>query len=364
MITPRFVTVILALIFSALLSAATFASDMPHYRGVVLVYHHVSEQTPAVTSISPADFESQLDFLQQQQFEVWPLTKLIASLQATEAIPDKVVAISFDDNYESVYTEAFPRLKARGWPFTIFVSTDALDKGINMQSSWEQLREMAAAGATIANHSASHDHLLAKLPNETDSQWRQRISDDLARAQQRIEQHIGTHHTLFAYPYGEFNPALAALVSKLGYTGIGQQSGPLYTPALTVALPRFPFAGNYTKIDDFALKVLSIPLPVTGTDYRTGPLAYSEQKPTLVLTLEPGDYSPRQLRCYGSGQGLLELEWLGEWQVKVKPGKAIPVGRSRFNCTLPSRYRSGKLIRYHWYTHPWIRLTEDGQLTD
>lgn len=364
MMKQRFFVAILATLLATLVSPASYALDIPHYRGVVLLYHHVSEQTPAITSISPADFERQLDFLEENEFEVWPLPKLIASLQVSQPIPDKVVAISFDDNYESVYTEAFPRLRARGWPFTVFVSTDAMDKGINMQSSWEQLREMVASGATVANHSASHAHLLAKLPAETHAQWLQRIGTDLARAQQRIEQNIGTKHRLFAYPYGEFNPALAQRVTELGYIGIGQQSGPLYSAAMTVALPRFPFAGNYTEIDDFALKVLSIPLPVIDADYRAGPLPFDEQHPTLVLTLEPGDYNPQQLRCYGSGQGLLALEWLGDWKVKVKPGKAIPVGRSRFNCTVPSRYRAGKLIRYHWYTHPWIRLSKDGQLTD
>lgn len=340
------------------------AQDVDTYHGVVLVYHHVAEDTPAVTSISPRDFERQLAFLESHQFEIWPLADIVDALEKQQQIPDKVAAITFDDNYRSVYSEAYPRLKKRGWPFTIFVSTDAVDKGINMQSSWEQMREMAAHGATIANHTSSHAHLLARLPQESDRSWQQRIRADIDKAQRRIKEEIGSSPTLFAYPYGEFNPALTGLVSSMGYTAIGQQSGPAYPLAISKALPRFPFAGNYADIDDFSLKVLSLPLPVQAVDYPPGPLPYDETSPALTLTLQPGPYDARRLRCYGSGQGLLKLQWLDEWTVRVTANKPIPVGRSRFNCPLPGKQRSQGILRYHWYTQPWIRLSEDGSLTD
>lgn len=344
--------------------ASTAAPAETQYSGVILVYHHIAEDTPAITSISPEDFEAQLDFLEAHQFEVWPLEQLVRAQQERAPVPNKVVALTFDDNYRSVYEQAYPRLKQRGWPFTIFVSTDAVDKNINMQSSWPQMREMAKHGATIANHTASHAHLLQRMDAESDSDWRQRVKRDIETAQRRIKQEIGRTNKLFAYPYGEFNPTLVAWIEELGYIGIGQQSGPVSALSISGAIPRFPFAGKYTNIDDFALKVLTLPLPLNKVDFEPGPLSFSNTRPTLQLSFATGDYDPRRLRCYGSGQGQLTLKWKGDWKVEVIPEKDIPVGRSKFNCTLPSDQRSNSILRYHWFSHTWIRATKTGELID
>ena len=345
------------------LQQQALAATVPNH-GVILLYHHVADDTPAVTSISPGDFAAQMQHLEDNGFIVWPLPKLVAALQKRTAIPDKVVAITFDDNYRSVYRVAFPLLKQRGWPFTIFVSTDAVDHHINMQSSWEQMREMARSGATIANHSATHAHLLQRLPGEDSQAWTARITADIDKAQRRIAEETGQQHRLFAYPYGEFNRELAALVKKLGYVGIGQQSGPAGGNYPGLALPRFPFAGNYSKIDGFSLKILTLPLPLTAVSAADSPLDYGDAPAPMTLQLTPGDISPKGLHCYGSGQGALDLSWLGDWRVRVTPTKALPVGRSRYNCTLATGLESHGIKRYFWYSHPWIKRAEDGHLPD
>src|SRR5210317_1114145 len=80
---------------------------------VVLVYHHVSETTPALTSVAPRVFDSHLDYLDDNNFTVWPLARILETLAAGEALPSNTVALTFDDAYRSVYREAFPRLRAR-----------------------------------------------------------------------------------------------------------------------------------------------------------------------------------------------------------------------------------------------------------
>ena len=48
---------------------------------------------------------------------------------------------------------------------------------------------------------------------------------DLQKAQQRLENELGSAIPYFAYPYGEYNTELAQSVAELGLTGMGQQSG-------------------------------------------------------------------------------------------------------------------------------------------
>src|SRR5690606_40678142 len=60
-----------------------------------------------------------------------------------------------------------------GWPFTFFVNTDAVSTG-KVFVTWDQLRQMANNGATIANHTTKHNHLPRRDKNETERQWRAR----------------------------------------------------------------------------------------------------------------------------------------------------------------------------------------------
>ena len=138
------------LLYCLSLNLVTTASDPLPNHAVILLYHHVANNTPSITSISPERFGEQLQYLADKQFQVWPLGKIIDHLQKRKAMPDKVVAITFDDSYQSVYDTAYPMLKKHQWPFTIFVSTDSIDGQYNSQTSWQQLRTMANNGATIA----------------------------------------------------------------------------------------------------------------------------------------------------------------------------------------------------------------------
>ena len=60
----------------------SYAASNIDSHGVILVYHHVSVSTPPSTSISPADFERHLEYLEQNNFNVIPLDKMLTTLRA------------------------------------------------------------------------------------------------------------------------------------------------------------------------------------------------------------------------------------------------------------------------------------------
>ena len=170
---------------------------------VALVYHHVSEDTPSLTSVTPETFSRHLAYLREHDFNVWSLGSILDAIEKDQAIPPNTVAITFDDAYLSVYTEAFRQLRNYGWPFTLFVNTEAIDSGYSGSMTWDQIREVVKAGGEIGNHSHSHGHLVRRQDGETDAQWRQRITGDILKAEQRLRDETGIKPTLFAYPYGE-----------------------------------------------------------------------------------------------------------------------------------------------------------------
>lgn len=339
---------------------------VPAQAVVVLQYHHISEHTPKATSISPELFRLHMRHLNEAGYTVLPLPKITEALTTGRALPDKTIAITFDDGYESVYTEAFPILKEKAWPFTVFVNTRPLETGIPGFVSWDQLNEMAKHGASIANHSHTHTHFLRREPKETDRQWRARIKNDIQTAQQIIQQRTGQNHKLLAYPYGEYDRAVEALVEELGFVAFGQQSGPIADNTEKhvdlQALSRFPFGGVYGDKDDFTTKVATLAMPIQSVTVladRNGPtlpdtvLPQAVGKPVLQITLRNDLTAPVQ--CFASGQGAIPVDTQGQ-HIQTQAQKTLPIGRSRYNCTAAS----GQPGRFYWYSQFFIRKQADG----
>lgn len=336
---------------------------LPASAAVVILYHHVSDTTPKSTSISPAAFEAQMDYLAQNNFTVVPLLELTEKLRKGEPLPDKTVAISFDDSYASVYESAFPRLKKRGWPFTFFVNTDAVGTG-KIFVNWDQLREMAKAGATIANHSSSHTHLPRREGSESAAQWRDRITQDINNAQQKIKQEIGAAPMILAYPFGEYDVDVQRIAKKLGYIAFGQQSGALYGKGDLQSVPRFPFGGSFTALDDFILKVNTQPMPLTDVEFygdnkqkQENLIVREGEKPWLVLTLSD-DSLLKKINCFATGQGAITTAVIDN-KLWVQPNKPLGTGRTRYNCTA----YAGEKGRFYWYTQQWLATDKQGNWT-
>ena len=325
----------------------------PAQAGVVFMYHRFGESEHPSTNIRLGQFEAQLDYLSRNDFKVWPLPRLVTALQAGESIPEKVVAITIDDAYASVHARAWPLLREHGFPFTVFVSTDMVDSGAADFMSWEQLRELQAAGATIANHTASHDYLVRLEPGETPQQHLQRVSADIVRAQLRLQEELGSETNesprLFAWPYGEYSVALRDRLEQMGYIGFGQQSGALHPTASFQVLPRFPVNEHYGELQDFGLKAATRGFPLRSVSPEE-PVVRGREAPELRLEFDVSSARLDQLVCYFGSEKIIP-ERVDTNRFVVHAEGSLPAGRSRYNCTAP-----GSDGRYFWYSHLWIRL--------
>jgi len=344
-------------VFAGLLLLTAFDA---HAAGhcVVLQYRHISDETPGVTSVSPELFQQHLDFLLQNDHAVMPLEEVITALKIGIELPEKCVALTIDDAYTSAYTEAYPRLVRYDFPLTVFVSTEAVDRGLETHLSWEQMREMQTKGISFQNHSQSHGHLIRQHEGEGVDDWEQRVAADIQIAQNRIEDELGNSPTLFAYPYGEYNEALKKTVESMGLIGFGQQSGPLWRQADFTALPRFAMASIYARMRSFAKKVASLPLPITGAFPEDPVVPLDEWHPSLTLIFNPNVSDTRQLTCYLNGSRKVSYDWLDQpaGAVVVTAKGRLNVGRNHTACTLPIPGKEGLA----WYSHNWIRRKEDG----
>jgi len=346
----RIVGVITALLVAGFSQLA--AASAPH--GVILLYHHVSDETPASTSVTPAEFSRHLDYLDESGYRVWPLERLLnAVLRGTENVPERVVAITFDDAYESVFGEARPRLAERGWPYTVFVNTDAIDAGHNPYMDWDQLRALHEAGVAIENHSAAHGHMSRPLEGESRNAWRRRVAADIGRARSRIADETGRAPTLFAYPYGEGSEALAEVVDDAHDFALAQRSGPVGELSDPLSVPRYPMATGFASLERLELAVRSRPLPVTAIDTMTDEDGLEGDIRAVELKIDGSGFRAEQFNCFAATGRRLDasVEGDGPFVIRVDvQGVGVP-GRNKINCTAPAVDGSGD---FFWYSWQWL----------
>ncbi len=336
--------------------------SLPAFSAVVLQYHHVSDETPESTSIAPRLFEQHLQLIESMKLSVWSLPRLVSALRNNAHIPDKVVVITFDDAYDSIYKQAYPLLKKRDWPFTVFVATEPVDKGTAHFMSWRHLKEMSSNGATIANHTRSHTHLVRILSGENSRTWLARVESEIKHAQQRIEAEIGQQGRYIAYPYGETLPEIESLILSMNFTGFGQHSGALDSRISLANLPRFPMNNKYGKLDELATKLQSLAMPILSVTPKAAVISPTDLNKGIELSLDAKGSDVSQLNCFFSGRGRLNIKTKLEGEqalIRSEGISKLPPGRNRINCTAPAK--GNQTQRYHWASHVWMTQTSEGQ---
>jgi peptidoglycan/xylan/chitin deacetylase (PgdA/CDA1 family) len=318
----------------------------------ILVYHHVANDTPPSTTISPSRFREHLELLRDNDFTVVDLADALAVLQGKSdvALPEKAVAITFDDAYGNIYSNAFPMLKEFDVPFTVFVATDPIDQNFREMMTGDQLRDLQDWGATISNHSRDHDYMIRHSP--LDQAWLQAMIDNVNHAQQRLTDELGNSvPRWFAYPYGEYNETLKQALVDEGYTAFAQHSGGMNTNSDFGAIPRFAAAGVYANPETLITKLNSQPMPVNNNALPD--MLTTDTRPSLTVELTDTSDISRSLNCFINSEWV-EAEWLDDSRFRVTAPGALNDGRHRFNCT--SQARSGQF--FYWLSQPWLIQTD------
>jgi hypothetical protein len=201
-----------------------------------------------------------------------------------------------------------------------------------------QLRELARMElATIGSQTHSHPHMPARSPKANRA--------DIAAAQARFEDKLGTAPTLLAYPFGEYSARVQRTVRNAGFdAAFGQHSGAISRTSELFGLPRFTFNEHYGEMDRFRLAVNALPLPVHDVVPDDPKLTAEQNPPMYGFTVDPAVGALDGLACYADGRGEVPVKTLAGQRVEVRLEEPFRPGRARVNCTL--RAPSG---RWRWF---------------
>lgn len=170
----------------------------------LLIYHRVGGGTTNELDLPVSSFRRQLDLLEGH--EVLSLDAALDRLEAGDARPS--VVLTFDDGFADVYHHAWPLLRERGLPFTIYLATaymgevmqweGATAKGVPGRGlSWDQIRKMQDSGLlTLGNH--THTHVRPHLLTEA----------ELDACNEAVFRRCGVRPQHFTYPWGIPVPAM------------------------------------------------------------------------------------------------------------------------------------------------------------
>lgn len=290
------------------------------------MYHRFGESAYPSTNTTLEQFEAHLEELARDKYQVLPVPEILVAIREDRELPDRAVGITIDDAYLSVYTQAWPRLRAAGFPFMLFVATDAIDAGYADYMNWDQIREMRDAGVVIGSQTASHLHMAA---NDA-----ARNREDLARSNARFVAELGKRPDLFAYPFGEASAAVQKIVGEAGFVmAFGQHSGVVHATADPWYLPRFALNEAFGEIDRFRLVVNTLPIPFS--DMTPPDPLLTANPPPFGFTLQSPDMPLNGLACYAVNQGKVQIDRLGP-RIEIRMEQKFEPGRGRINCTAPT----------------------------
>jgi len=345
------------LVSVALLLSIAFSS----HAAVILQYHHVSDSTPASTSISPKQFEVHLQYLKDNNFKVVALSELIEGIKNQQALPDKSVAITFDDAYIDVLTQAKPILDKFAFPYTIFVNPGIINRNEKNDAShylsWIQLKALSDEGVVIANHGYEHDSMARMTEGLTQTQWLNKQTELLLKAEAVIKENTGQSWRYYAYPYGEYDVAIQAWAKENDFVAFSQQSGAIDLSTDLTSVPRFPASKPYDKISGLRDKLNSLAFNIRLEGEQAETIFKHKEAKSINFAIETGDFYKSALNCYISGLGKQKITWNDDESFSINFSKDLPVGRVRANCTAASISKPG---RYYWYSKPWFILNDDG----
>ena len=146
-------------------------SEWRGQRLVILCYHSLSlrneHEWNGPLFMRPEDFERRLEALRRGHWNVLPLGDAVRRLYTGE-LPERSVAITFDDGTYDVYKEALPRLQAYGFPATVYLTTYYCDNNLPVfppvcsYMLWScrdrklRLKTVTGRDETVSLHTAEH----------------------------------------------------------------------------------------------------------------------------------------------------------------------------------------------------------------
>jgi peptidoglycan/xylan/chitin deacetylase (PgdA/CDA1 family) len=185
----------------------------------ILGYHDFTAgKTTNDMVINIGDFRDQMQAIKDAQKPVISMREFLDWKRGKNPIPDQSVMITIDDGWKATHSLAMDVLKEFNYPFTVFLYKNYIGIG-GKSMTHEEIRELAAAGATLSSHSVSH-HNLSDRKGRSAEAYTAWLKEELEESHHFLVEEFGDTgavEKVFAFPYGIYNDQVTKLAKEFGY---------------------------------------------------------------------------------------------------------------------------------------------------
>jgi len=204
----------------------------------ILMYHVINPPPPGAPFpglyVSASEFSAQMQALAEAGYHAITQDQMWAYWKRGVPLPaGKPIVLSFDNGYQSQYSNALPVLRRLGWVGDENIQLTGLPPSEGGLSD-SQVRGLVAAGWELDTQGVSHADLIALSVTQ--------LAVQVAGARKTIQRRYGVPVNWFCYPSGHYDATVIAAVKSAGYTGsttvvpgwAGPDSDPYRLPRLRV----------------------------------------------------------------------------------------------------------------------------------
>jgi peptidoglycan/xylan/chitin deacetylase (PgdA/CDA1 family) len=242
---------------------------------LVLEYHNITNDNSPIrnnryaTTVSM--FEKQMNLLNKKGYKTLTMEEFYKSLEefrdtkSPDSLEGKLVLLTFDDGYKSVYENAYPILKKNNMKATAFIIGASI--GNSSCLTINQLIEMRDVfdieGHTYNGHrfsktnSTVHSNLFYKSEEE--------IEKDLTKSSDFIREIASKEIIAVAWPGGDYNKKMISAGKKAGYKLFFKAwGGPINKNSIVEEIPRIEVYGYYGETRERGIKTIEDFERITG----------------------------------------------------------------------------------------------------
>lgn len=176
----------------------------------VLLYHAVpaTPNPDDPLSVTSDQFAGHIDAIVDSGRTPLSIGEISDGLRGTHTLPDRPVAITFDDGYADTL-DAIELLCSRGLPVSLYVTTGQIDT--QGMISYEQLLQLASMpdGVELGAHTVTHPRL--------DELSLDDVNREILGSKSRLEELLQRPVSSFAYPHGAHDRQVRQAVIEAGF---------------------------------------------------------------------------------------------------------------------------------------------------
>ena len=331
----------IALIFIILTYSNISHANNVKNSAVVFMYHKFDVPKYPSTNIRPEQFEEHLNEFSKPKYNVLPLEYIVDTIINDGDLPNNTIGLTVDDADKSFLTYAWPKLKEKNFPVTLFVNTSTIVENNKNYLSWNQIRKLVEEGVTIGGHSHTHEH----MPNLS----MEEIKNEIEKSNKIFLKEIGKIPSLFAYPYGEADEKIINILKEYKYkVAFGQHSGVINDTSNLYYLPRFSLNERYGEIDRVRFAANTKGLGIY--DFIPSNPSIEENPPFIGFSLLDQKLAP-SIDCFvfdSKGQVESEIFKFNE-RIEIRLKRKLTIGRSRLNCTAKDKNNNWRWFGHQFY---------------